>query len=145
MKEKEGATMPQKKGPSTTTSSADVGQTSPQVSAWFERLEHPLKDAMIEVRDTILAADPRIQESVKWSTPTFSYNGDLASLQPKAKKFASLMFHRGSEIPGDHAGLVGTSALVRTMKFTNLSDVKRRRKELEDIVRAWCTWKETGK
>jgi hypothetical protein len=137
--------MAQKTGSSKQSPGVDVRQASPQVTAWFDRLDHPLKDAMFEVRNIILAADPRIQESIKWSTPTFSYNGDLASLQPKAKKFVSLMFHRGSEIPGEHAGLVGTAALVRTMKFTDLSEVKLRRKELEDIVRAWCTWKGMGK
>jgi len=121
-----------------------ASQANPQVEDWFNNSDHPLKDAQVEVRRIILAVDPRIQESIKWGTPTFSYNGDIVSLQSNAKKFVSLMFHRGAEIPGKHAGLLGSSRLVRTMKFNDLSEVQRRRKELESIVQAWCTWKSAG-
>ncbi|HET9907736.1 MAG TPA: DUF1801 domain-containing protein [Anaerolineales bacterium] len=117
---------------------------SNKVDSWFERLDHPLKDALTEVRKIILAVDPRIKESIKWGTPTFSFNGDIVSIQSNAKKFVSLMFHRGAEIPGKHEGLLGTARLVRTMKFIDLSEVKRRRKELESVIKAWCRWKSTG-
>ena len=115
-----------------------------KVDSWFERLDHPLKDGLTEVRRIIRAVDPRIQESIKWSTPTFSFNGDIVSIQSNAKKFVSLMFHRGAEIPGKHKGLLGTARLVRTMKFMDLPEVKRRRKELESVIKAWCTWKSMG-
>ena len=46
---------------------------SPAVDAWFAQLDHPLKEAMQRVRELILDADPRIDETVKWSTPTFTF------------------------------------------------------------------------
>ncbi|MCH7552614.1 MAG: hypothetical protein IIC82_01255 [Chloroflexi bacterium] len=49
--------------------------TSPEVDVWFERLEHPLKDAMQRVREVILGADARMGECIKWSVPTFAYRG----------------------------------------------------------------------
>ena len=112
--------------------------TSPDVDAWFAEFEHPLKDAMMRVREVILGADGRMTETVKWSTPTYMFEGNLLSFQPRSKKFVSLMFHRGSEIPGDHPTLEGDAALVRTMRFADLPDVEARQGELAGVVRAWC-------
>jgi len=36
---------------------------------------------MQAVRQVALAADPRITESIKWSTPTFSYKGNIFSVE----------------------------------------------------------------
>ena len=114
---------------------------NPEVVAWFDALDHPLEDAMRRVREIILEADARMEESIKWSAPTFEYGGNLASFQPRAKKFISLMFHRGSEIPGKHPLLEGYAALVRITRFTNLEDVEDKRRDLEAIVRDWCEWR----
>jgi hypothetical protein len=118
-----------------------AGNSNPQVEEWFSRFEHPLKDAMLLVRQSVLEADQRISETIKWSAPTFAFNGNLASFQPKARQFVSLMFHRGSEIPGIHPGLEGDSPLVRIMRFRNEAEVHERRPELQALVRAWCDWK----
>lgn len=111
---------------------------SAEVDRWFADLDHPLKDVMQQVREVILEADPRMDECVKWSTPTFTFEGNLASIQPRAKRFVSLMFHRGSGIPGEHPLLEGDAALVRTMRFTDLGEVEARRDALAAVVRAWC-------
>ncbi len=41
---------------------------------------HPLKDVIQAVRDIILAADKRVGECIKWKSPTFTYNGNIASI-----------------------------------------------------------------
>ena len=33
-------------------------QTSAEVDAWFDDLEHPLEDALLRAREVILEADP---------------------------------------------------------------------------------------
>ena len=115
--------------------------SNPQVERWFRELEHPLKGEMQLVRAIILAADDRMTESIKWSTPTFEYKGNLASFQSNAKRLVSLMFHRGSEIPGTHPELDGEGALVRTMRFANEAEIETRRDALVRVVRAWCDWR----
>jgi len=114
---------------------------NPDVDAWFERLDHPLKGLMIQVRRAALGSDRRVAESIKWSTPTFSYNGDIASFIPQAKGFASLMFHRGAEIPGKHPRLEGDSRLVRTMRFASVEELKQHKPALEKAIQAWCDYK----
>lgn len=118
-----------------------MSDTNPKVDDWFQELDHPLKEAMLLTRQIILDADERISESIKWSAPTFEYKGNLVSFQPRAKQFVSLMFHRGSEIPGDHPDLEGDAALVRTMRLRDLAEVEDHRESLQAVVRAWCDWK----
>jgi hypothetical protein len=111
------------------------------VEAWFSQSDHPLKSLMLEVRRIALAADSRVSESIKWSTPTFSYNGDIASFIPQAKSFVSLLFHRGSEIPGHHPRLEGDARLARTMRFASEEDLRAHRADLEQAIRAWCDFR----
>lgn len=116
--------------------------TNPEVTAWFENLDNPMADAMQAARLTILEADNRVSESIKWSTPTFSYRGNIVSISP-AKKFVGLMFHRGADIPGDHPLLTGDNPLVRTMRFDDLEAVETGRKHITRAVVAWCDMKDT--
>jgi len=115
-----------------------ASRKDPSVDLWFGRLDHPQKVLMLQVRRAILASDSRVTESVKWSTPTFSFNGDIASFIPQAKNFVSLLFHRGAEIPGRHPRLEGISRLARTMRFASTKDLKQNRSHLEKAIRAWC-------
>jgi hypothetical protein len=112
--------------------------SSGEVDDWFAARAHPLEDAMQRVRRLILDADPRVTESIKWKTPTFSYNGNLASFNP-AKNLVSLLFHRGAEIPGDFPRLEGDGRLARVMRFADADEVDRGADELQAVVRAWCS------
>ena len=93
-----------------------------EVDAWFAKYENPKKDVVLRIREIVLAADPGIEETIKWQAPTFMYNGNLASFYPKSKEHASLMFHVGAKI--------GTVA-----------EANKAKADIEKIVRAWCDWK----
>jgi hypothetical protein len=110
---------------------------NPEVDRWFDERDHPLDDALRRVREIILGADERVTESIKWKTPTFSFEGNIVSFAP-SKKMVSLMFHRGAEIPGMHPRLEGDAKLVRTMHFADLKGVEKGRTDLERVIRAWC-------
>ena len=112
-----------------------------EVDRWFDGRDHAMDAALRRVRAIILAVDDRIEESIKWQTPTFAYRGNIASFSP-AKKKVSLMFHRGAEIPGDHPGLEGDARLVRNMRFADLADVEARQAELSAVIAAWVDWKD---
>jgi hypothetical protein len=118
---------------------------SKEVDTWFEAYEHPLKAAMLEVRRLILAADDRMQECIKWKSPTFTYRGNLASFNPRTKAHVSLMFHTGAKIPGDHPRLLGGGDTARYMKFGDLGDVEAASKDLGRIVEAWIASRDEPK
>lgn len=112
------------------------------VSAWFSRYDNPMKEVVLRVRDVVLAADPRIDECIKWQAPTFTYRGSLASFFPKAKAHASLMVHQGAQIPGKHPRLEGAEDLGRVMRFATVTQVDAAADDLRRLVRAWCDWRD---
>jgi hypothetical protein len=108
-----------------------------EVDAWFAATDHPLKDVMLQVRSVILGVDGRVAECIKWKSPTFTFKGNIASIDPRAKRFVNLMFHQGALLPGDHPGLEGGAGTVRYMRFADLAAVDQKRGGLESAVRAW--------
>ena len=111
--------------------------TTPEVDAWFESYDNPMKPVMQAVRSMILE-DERIAETIKWKSPTFMYEGNMASFNPRSKKHASLMFHTGAAIPGEHPRLEGGGDTARYMTFANLAEVTAAADELRAVVGAWC-------
>lgn len=110
---------------------------NPEVDTWFAKKQPVQAEAMQRVRKIILNADPRIEETIKWSTPTFMYKGNIVSFNP-AKKLVSLLFHRGAEIPGDHPRLEGEGDTARVMRFADLNEVEEEKADLEAVIQAWC-------
>jgi hypothetical protein len=111
------------------------------VDAWFERYENPMKDVVQRVREIVLGADERIEECIKWQAPTFTYRGNRASFYPKSKQHASLMFHTGARIPGEHPRLEGTGDTSRVLKIGSAAEAEAARRDIERVVRAWCDWR----
>ena len=114
------------------------------VDAWMEKYDNPQKPVVEAVRRLILAADERIGETIKWQTPTFTYKGNLASFNPKAKAFASLMFHTGATIAGKFPSLQGGGSTARYMQFESVADANKKAAELKRIVKAWCDQRDAG-
>ena len=112
------------------------------VDAWFERYENPMKPVVERIRAIVLAADPRIDERIKWQAPTFTYRGNLASFFPKSKQHASLMFHTGARIPADHPRLEGGGDTSRVMKIGSVAEANAAKADIARIVRAWCDWRD---
>src|SRR5688572_8045647 len=108
---------------------------NPEVTAFLDALDHPLKDAILGVRSTILEADDRMTETIKWKSPTFVYKGNLASIDPKAKKHVTVLFHTGASIPGEHPILEGGGEVARYIRFADAAAVEGRRHELAAVVR----------
>jgi hypothetical protein len=108
-----------------------------EVDAWFDDYEHPAKDAMLRVREIILS-DDRMSETIKWKSPTFTYEGNMASFNPRTKAHVSLMFHAGASIPGDHPRLEGEGEVARYMRFEDLEDVETGADEIRAVTAAWC-------
>jgi hypothetical protein len=109
----------------------------PEVDAWFDALEHPLKDVMLEVRRAVLASDRRVDECIKWKSPTFTFEGNIASIDPKAKAHVQLMFHQGAKLPGRHPALEGGGGTVRYLRFRDRADVRAKRADLRAAIQAW--------
>ncbi len=115
---------------------------NPEVDEWFASYDNPQKDVLLAMRTAILDSDERIQESIKWKSPTFSYKGNIASFNPRSKQHASLMFHTGASIPGDFPHLEGTGNVARYLKVDDMAQAQELEPELASIFRAWCAMKD---
>ena len=115
---------------------------NPEVDDWFAGYENPQKELLLYMRELILASDQRIEESIKWKSPTFSYKGNIASFNPRSKQHASLMFHTGASISGDFPHLEGTGEVARYLKVADLAQAKELEAELVSIFKAWCHMKD---
>lgn len=115
---------------------------NPDVDAWLDAYDNPMKPLVIATRALILDADSRVTEAIKWQAPTFIYKGNIASFFPKAKQHASLMFHKGAEISGDFPHLVGDGKEARSFKIMTLDDLEEKADELTKIIAAWCDQKD---
>jgi hypothetical protein len=111
--------------------------SSDEVDEWFESYDNPMKEVVLRAREVILGTDDRIEECIKWKSPTFTFNGNIASFNPRSKKHASLMFHTGAHIPGEHAILEGGGDTARYATFTDLDDVTAKTGQLQAVIQSW--------
>ena len=108
-----------------------------EVEEYLKKKDHPMDAEIRRVREIILNVSEEIEETIKWSAPTFMYKGNMASFFMNAKKHVSLMFHKGAFIKDTTGLLQGDGKEARTAKFSDMAHIQVRRKDLESVVRAW--------
>ena len=92
----------------------------------------------------VLSDDGSIEETIKWSSPTFMYKGNIASFFFNAKKFVSLMFHKGATIKDESGLLEGEGKETRMARFQDLADVEKKKEALQAIIREWIRMQDQG-
>jgi len=110
---------------------------NPEVDKFLDQLDHPLIDEIRAVRKIVLGVDKRITESIKWGGPTFSFDGNIATIPPRTKKAVQLFFQQGALIGARHGVLEGEGEQVRTANFTTMDEVQRKKAGLEKAIRGW--------
>lgn len=118
--------------------------TNPEVDRFLEEKAHPLTDEIQSVREIILSVDPRITEAIKWKSPTFMYKGNIASYFMNAKKFVSLMFHKGALIKDGHELLEGDGKEARVARFMDMEDIEQKKEALVSAISEWIRLKDKG-
>ena len=111
--------------------------TNSKVDQYLKEKNHPLTPEIQRVREIIMAADDRFEETIKWSSPTFMYKGNMASFFMNAKKFVSLMFHKGALINDTTGLLSGDGKEARVARFENMEDIEEKKADLETVAREW--------
>jgi hypothetical protein len=110
---------------------------NPDVDTLLDQKDHPLDAEIRRVREIILSTDERVEEAVKWSSPTFIYKGNIASFFMNAKNLVSLMFHKGAMIDDSSGLLEGEGKEARTARFYSLEDIENKKSDLENVIRGW--------
>ena len=116
-----------------------------EVDDYLATKAHPLTNEIQRVREIMLSADDRVEEVIKWSSPTFMYKGNIASFFMNAKQHVSLMFHKGALLPNRSGLLEGDGKEARTAKFSSLDDINAKAGALQEVVREWIEFQDTNK
>lgn len=115
--------------------------SSKKVDEFLEKLDHPLKNEMAALRDTIMKVHPDITEEVKWGGPSFYYKGDIATFSPRVKDAATLIFHQAEGLaPG--VVLEPAPKGKAYARFKNMAEVKAGTNDLEAIIKQWIKLKD---
>lgn len=110
---------------------------SPEVTKFIEELDNPFKVEMNAVREIILGVSDKMTEDIKWKAPNFMYKGNLATFNPRTKKFVSLMFHKGAFLKDPTGLLEGDGKEARVARFYDMPDIMKKKKALEAVVKKW--------
>jgi hypothetical protein len=110
---------------------------SEKVDAFLLDFDNPLVEEIKKVREIILTASDKIEEDIKWGTPNFAYKENMATFNPRAKKFVNLTFHKGALL-NDKTGLLeGDKKEARVARFYTMEDVAQKKEKLITVVKAW--------
>ena len=121
-----------------------------QVTAFYNNLDHPLKDMMLTLHNIIMDTDPEIGEHIKWNSPAFYYTGEMAAFDPKEykrdivvynlikKDEVLLIFPTGARAV-DKTGLLGGNFTDtrKSVRFTSMEDMLSRAEDLKSVIRQW--------
>lgn len=122
----------------------------PSVDAYLASLEESLAAIVQALRVVILAADPQVQEQIKWNSPSYFYGGEMAPFDPKTyqrdivvfnlhrKDGVLLVFPTGARVAYASGLLTGTYTDGRRLAhFPDLASVTARAEDLQAVIRAW--------
>jgi hypothetical protein len=116
--------------------------TTTEVDAWMARYDNPKREVVQRVRHILLDIDERVEETIKWQTPTFTFKGNIASFYPHSQDHVTLVFHHGKRIPGKFPHLHDEAEDRRIMRISSFEEAEELRGEIEAIVRSWITMRE---
>ena len=112
----------------------------PRIDAYIDKAAPFAKPILEHVRERVHVAAPEAEETMKWSSPTFTIDGKILLGMAAFKAHAALNFWRGQELRGDAAK---ADAMGQFGKLTSLDDLPPDR-ELDALIREGATLARTA-
>jgi hypothetical protein len=114
-----------------------------EVTAFLDRLNHPLRDLIEALRQIISSAHSELSEGIKWNAPSYSLNHqDRITLKLFPHKQVQVIFYRGAKtkeqpaerlIKDDH-GLLSWKENDRAVATTSRSSPRRPKRRQEPMT-----------
>ena len=74
----------------------------------MQHLEHPYKAQINQYRQLIRSLNPKIEEEIKWSAPSFKFTEHFATLKLYPVKQLQIILHRGAKVKTDNKQMLLT-------------------------------------
>jgi len=116
-------------------------KTDPRIDAYIERQADFAKPILKHLRETVHAACPDCEETLKWSSPSFMYKGKILAGMAAFKAHATFGFWSGGQVVGKDQAQ--TSGMGQFGRLTSPDDLPPRA-ELEALVRKAMTLIDEG-
>jgi uncharacterized protein YdeI (YjbR/CyaY-like superfamily) len=118
-----------------------MGTRDPRIDAYIEKSADFAKPILTQIRETVHAACPEVEESLKWSMPFFSYHGPLMNMSA-FKEHAAFGFWKGALVLGRAAG-DDDRAMGQFGRLTSVKDLPPK-KELVALIKKAAQLNEEG-
>ena len=79
----------------------------PRVDAYIARAQPFARPILEHIRERVHAAVPEVEETLKWSAPSFTLSGKILLMMAAFKAHAAMNFWRGQELRGEKANADG--------------------------------------
>ena len=100
-----------------------MGTRDPRVDAYIAKAGDFAKPILTQIRETVHAACPDVEEAMKWSFPHFMYKGVLCSMA-SFKQHAAFGFWKGSLVLGHGKDMDAMGQFGRLAKLSDLPPKK---------------------
>ena len=118
-----------------------MGTRDPRIDAYIAKSADFAKPILTQIRETVHAACPEVEESLKWSMPFFSYRGPLMNMSA-FKEHAAFGFWKGALVVGRGAGS-DERAMGQFGRITSVKDLPPK-KELAALIKKAMKLNEDG-
>lgn len=107
----------------------------PRIDAYIENAAEFAQPILEHIRETVHAACPEVEETIKWGSPHFDYKGIMCAMSA-FKEHCALGFWKASLIPGLAPNSAnGGDAAGNFGRITSIKDLPSR-KELTGFIKA---------
>jgi hypothetical protein len=120
------------------------------VNAYMKSLEPPLKPVVEAIRGSILQADSRITEGIKWNSPSFYCYGWFAAVNIRAKNGVQVVLHHGAKVRADTtlSSTIDDASHLLTwpsqdravLSFISTEDFQSKHEAFEKIIKQWANY-----
>ncbi len=92
----------------------------PRVDAYIARAQPFARPILEHIRERVHAAVPEVEETLKWSAPSFTLGGKILLMMAAFKAHAAMNFWRGQELRGEKAEADGMGQFGKLTSVKNL-------------------------
>ncbi|MBU2277971.1 MAG: DUF1801 domain-containing protein [Gammaproteobacteria bacterium] len=127
-----------------------VADTKAAVDAFIAGLDHPFKTEISLLREAVLAADPTIEEGVKWNAPSFRTTEYFATTHLRSKIGVGLVLHLGAkmkDVPVDGLMIDDPAALLKWLgkdralvEFASAVEMEAKIPALQALLQQWLRY-----
>ena len=92
----------------------------PRIDAYIAKAQPFARPILEKVRERVHAVVPKVEETMKWSSPAYTVDGKILLMTAAFKQHAALNFWRGQELRGSEANSGAMGQFGRIEKLADL-------------------------